>query len=624
MQALTFDIAARDKTQAVFARIQRNAQTTMAGINKGLGLLGFANGVLGVVSSLDQMVDRSIAFGKTLDDVSKASGLTTDELQRLRFAGLEAGGSTAGMDAALVGLTQRLGSAAQGQGHLAEVMRQYGIDVFDAGGQIRPTIDVVSDLAEVIESQGSEAEQNRIGTAAFGFAWQDIVPALRDGASGLEAAGDRAQAMGGILESDVIENLAETKKRTDLLNESLKANEARGAESLAQLRLWGQGLQIEITDRLSKAVEGLLEFNNEVVKSSGFDPGKLLNAIGEYALAPWSLVTDGITAANDAYATLVGDMTSGDLERALQSIKESAAALKTELGGGGMMAGESAAYYMLSADVPGRSNVPAKPSNGGRGGGGRGGGGRSDEVQDLIKALEHEQAQLSRTSREQEIFNNLQRAGEHATAGQKAQIEALAGTLYDTELAQKALNERTEYFGNLATDALTDIIVRGGEVEDVLKRISEALAEAVIQAALLGQGPFASMMGTQSQTAGGTGGLFGALFGGFKAKGGPLDPGKWYIAGEQGPEPIWGGGAGAFAVPSGAAMGRSGGGASVNINIINRVDADVKAQARTNDNGDIDIELLIDQAVAKKVAQPGAASNRQLAAMGVRQPGIRR
>lgn len=45
-----------------------------------------------------------------------------------------------------------------------------------------------------------------------------------------------------------------------------------------------------------------------------------------------------------------------------------------------------------------------------------------------------------------------------------------------------------------------------------------------------------------------------SLFGGMKAEGGPLQQGKWYIAGEHGPEPVWGGGAGAFA------MGYGGGG----------------------------------------------------------------
>lgn len=46
--------------------------------------------------------------------------------------------------------------------------------------------------------------------------------------------------------------------------------------------------------------------------------------------------------------------------------------------------------------------------------------------------------------------------------------------------------------------------------------------------------------------------IFGS-FGGGRAEGGPLESGKWYVAGERGPEPIWGGGAGAFAAgyPSG-------------------------------------------------------------------------
>ena len=50
--------------------------------------------------------------------------------------------------------------------------------------------------------------------------------------------------------------------------------------------------------------------------------------------------------------------------------------------------------------------------------------------------------------------------------------------------------------------------------------------------------------------------IFGS-FGGGRAEGGPLESGKWYVAGERGPEPIWGGGAGAFAAgyPGGGASG---------------------------------------------------------------------
>jgi len=64
------------------------------------------------------------------------------------------------------------------------------------------------------------------------------------------------------------------------------------------------------------------------------------------------------------------------------------------------------------------------------------------------------------------------------------------------------------------------------------------------------------------------GNLLGATFGGGKAEGGPLESGKWYIAGEKGPEPIWGGGSGAFASGYGGGSSGGGGGRSdINMNI---------------------------------------------------------
>lgn len=80
--------------------------------------------------------------------------------------------------------------------------------------------------------------------------------------------------------------------------------------------------------------------------------------------------------------------------------------------------------------------------------------------------------------------------------------------------------------------------------------------------------------------AGGFTGLLKGLFGGFKASGGPLEQGKWYVAGEYGPEPIWGGGPGAFATgyPTGGAQSPS---ISVvqHINIDSRSDQASIAQA---------------------------------------------
>lgn len=101
---------------------------------------------------------------------------------------------------------------------------------------------------------------------------------------------------------------------------------------------------------------------------------------------------------------------------------------------------------------------------------------------------------------------------------------------------------------------------------NAFKRILADRATLALFDALAGLG------GSLTGSSGGKGlsGLLGAgltsLFGGTKAAGGPLQSGKWYIAGEHGPEPIWGGGPGAYAMGYGGGGG-SGGGMSTVINI---------------------------------------------------------
>ncbi len=64
------------------------------------------------------------------------------------------------------------------------------------------------------------------------------------------------------------------------------------------------------------------------------------------------------------------------------------------------------------------------------------------------------------------------------------------------------------------------------------------IAEAVLQASLLGQGPLAGLFGTSPTGGGSVGGLLGGLFKGLfgRASGGPVARGQAYRVGENGPE----------------------------------------------------------------------------------------
>jgi hypothetical protein len=74
-----------------------------------------------------------------------------------------------------------------------------------------------------------------------------------------------------------------------------------------------------------------------------------------------------------------------------------------------------------------------------------------------------------------------------------------------------------------------------------------------------------------------------------------------------------------------AQMKAMGGGGNVNINVVNRSGSDVSASGRRDGQGDLDIEVVIDQVMSRKLIQPGSGSNRAMKqGFGVEPVGIRR
>lgn len=126
------------------------------------------------------------------------------------------------------------------------------------------------------------------------------------------------------------------------------------------------------------------------------------------------------------------------------------------------------------------------------------------------------------------------------------QIKTLEGSLTG---AQEAMN----FFAESSADAFMAIIPAIKTGNEALDQLLNTLIKAAAQALLLGQGPLAGLFGTAAAP-----GAIGGLFGGFRAGGGPVSPGKGYVVGERGPEIFMPRSAGAI-MPNG---GGSGGGSA--------------------------------------------------------------
>lgn len=149
---------------------------------------------------------------------------------------------------------------------------------------------------------------------------------------------------------------------------------------------------------------------------------------------------------------------------------------------------------------------------------------------------------------------------------------------------------------------------------NTVKRMAAEAASAQILAGLFGDDgiDFGDVKNIGGSAASSAKGFFSGLFDGFFAGGGYIKPGHFGIAGEAGAEMIYGGNTGATVIPQGGGFG---GGTTVNI--INNAGASVSQSQRQTSNG-MELDVMIDQAVAEKIGMPGSKTNRALSAFNSR------
>lgn len=109
---------------------------------------------------------------------------------------------------------------------------------------------------------------------------------------------------------------------------------------------------------------------------------------------------------------------------------------------------------------------------------------------------------------------------------QKAKIDTLIeaqarlkAQLEDTKNAMQSQRELLQFMGTNIASLFSDIISGGKNAQDAMMNLAKRIADAGLQAELLGQGPLAALFGTKD-AAGGVGGLIGGLFSAFKGFGG--------------------------------------------------------------------------------------------------------
>ncbi len=190
------------KSDKAFKQYEKNAKQSMAAVGTAVALIGVAVAAmtLKVVNSADLIGKQAVRLG-----------LTTQELQEMRFAFTLAGVSATLADQSILVFGKRLGKARDETGAMVTGLQKLDNQLLDdlkSSGRMSDALDI---LFARLERAKSATERLAIADAAFGRGGLQLVSAFAAGGDSFKKARIEARELGVVLNDELIQAAQDTK-----------------------------------------------------------------------------------------------------------------------------------------------------------------------------------------------------------------------------------------------------------------------------------------------------------------------------------------------------------------------------------------------------------------------------
>lgn len=145
-------------------------------------------------------VEHAISNAARLHDVAQATGTTTAALSALEYAAKQSGLSTEQLDKGLEKMAKSALAAASAGRDGQSAYKTLGVSVTDANRQLRPTQDILVDLATKFRSMPDGPMKTALAIQIFGRAGAELVPLLNRGKEGITGLMEEAKKLGLVID----------------------------------------------------------------------------------------------------------------------------------------------------------------------------------------------------------------------------------------------------------------------------------------------------------------------------------------------------------------------------------------------------------------------------------------
>lgn len=311
---------------AAFSEGAKNAQSTLDGLTSAFKKAAAGLTIAFVANEFKKGVENILDEADKLNKASQKFGVPVETLSALKYAADLADVSFESLGKGLGKLSKAiLDGAVNPSGEAAKSFKALGVSVKDANGNIRPTEEIFSDIAEKFSNVEDGAAKTALAIRVFGKSGADLIPLLNEGRGGIKAMADEARRFGIVISAD-------TAKKAEEFNDTLK-----------KISLTGQAFYLQVAEALLPTLQNLAQWFLDFKTKGGGDSVKnfFANLITETDKQQvityttyWENFVRVFTAAKNILAATVGTKKEWDAalaagDKALKDNAESLARLNS-------------------------------------------------------------------------------------------------------------------------------------------------------------------------------------------------------------------------------------------------------------------------------------------------------
>lgn len=181
----------------------------------------------GLLTGMGAMGYKAVSTADDLNTLSKQTGLSTAEIQKMQYAADRIDVSFETVAGALKKMKPKMTDS-------NETFKKLGVSIKDSDGNLRSATDVFYDSIKALSQISNETLRDQIAMELFGKSADELAGIIDDGGAALSEYGQEAEDLGLILDQETLDSLNATNDALDKMKAQFKGNALKLGAKIAE------------------------------------------------------------------------------------------------------------------------------------------------------------------------------------------------------------------------------------------------------------------------------------------------------------------------------------------------------------------------------------------------------